>query len=65
MDPKFDPPVVPKPRIVSIRKAIAVRIPPPITKGSMAETPAIRLVYILCPALPFAESSVCPTPLAE
>ena len=34
-EPNADPPVAPYPRIVSIRNAMAVIIPPPITNGSM------------------------------
>ena len=54
MEPKLAPPVAPYPQSVSIRNARAVRIPPPITNGSMCDTPFIRCLYILLPTLPFA-----------
>ena len=34
------------PAIVSIRNASAIMIPPPITNGSIYETPFIRCLYI-------------------
>ena len=37
----------------SIRNAIAIRIPPPTTNGSICDTPFISCVYILWPAPDF------------
>ena len=42
--PNAAPPTVPYPSRVSIRNARAVMIPPPMTKGSIWETPLIRCV---------------------
>ena len=42
--PKFPPPDVPYPMIVSTRNASAIKIPPPITNGSICDTPFIRCV---------------------
>ena len=36
----------------SIRNAMAIRIPPPTTKGNICDTPFISCVYILCPIPP-------------
>ena len=38
----------------STRNAIAVRMPPPITKGSMWLTPFMRCLYITCQAESFS-----------
>ena len=34
-EPNAEPPLAPYPKMVSIRNAIAVMMPPPITNGSM------------------------------
>ena len=57
-DPNAPPPVEPYPQIVSIRKAIAVMIPPPMTNGNMWDTPLIRCLYAACPNDSFSPGSL-------
>ena len=47
---------------VSSKNARAIRMPPPITKGSMWDTPFIRCLYTWRPALSFTGAAAAAGP---